>query len=121
MRRNLFERCYYGASLAHAWGSFQVQIVNCTLPFINPRLSKEPVPTTGNLLLLWQLTYDSFRNKQSAAKVLGTPRKGDAGFEQRYKEDSMNHITELLQPSSLAKSLGYKVMTPAHRKRQHVI
>ena len=55
-----------------------------------------------------QLTYDSFRNKQSAGKVLGTPRRGDQSFEQRYKEDSMSHITELLQPGALANARGYE-------------
>lgn len=55
-----------------------------------------------------QLTYDAFRNDYIAAQVLGAPRLGDPGFEQRHKESSMTHITNLLQPDSKARLAGYK-------------
>ena len=59
--------------------------------------------------LTLQVTYDSFRNSKQAAKVLATPRLGDSGFEEIFKKQSMGELTELLQPTSLARKRGYKV------------
>ena len=39
--------------------------------------------------------------------MLTTPRPGDSGFEEIFKKQSMDEMTELLQPASLAR--GYKV------------
>lgn len=61
-----------------------------------------------------QLTYDAFRNDFVAAQILGAPRLGDPGFEQRHKESGMIHITNLLQPDSKARLRGYKArVSPA--------